>query len=120
MSFDRRVPYIILLLGAVWVTLTATGVLRSWLVRIARLVPQPILFALVISALAMVLLSAIASTPRLNLAASFALLIGVSVLPLLFRIHPAITLILLAFLYLEAYLVVPRVSRSRRNRAKPC
>jgi hypothetical protein len=108
-----RVAYGVLLLGAAWLALTASGVLGGWAKDLgADLPPILILMAvLAIPALAAFCSLRLRIDWRIRIALLLVLLVCVPFLPLAFASHPVIVTTVVTIFVIEQFVIIPFINR---------
>src|SRR5881296_3481447 len=107
------VAYGVLLVGAVWLVLTASGVIGGWAKGLAaRLPPVLILTAvLTIPVLAAVCSLRLQIDWRVRIALFLVLLVCVPLLPLVFDSHPVVVVTVIVVFMVEEFGIIPLVNR---------
>jgi hypothetical protein len=109
------VAYGVLLLGAVWLVLTASGVLGGWAKGLAARLPPLLVLT---SALAIPVLAALCSLHlqidwRVRIALFLVLLVCVPLLPLAFDSHPVVVVTVIVIFMVEEFGIIPLINRRR-------
>jgi hypothetical protein len=109
------VAYAVLLLGAVWLVLTASGKLGGWARGVSGHLP-PLLILTAI--LAIPVLAALCSLHlhidwRVRIALFLVLLACVPLLPLAFDSHPIVVVVVIVIFMIEEFGIIPLINRRR-------
>jgi hypothetical protein len=105
--------YGVLLLGGIWLVLTASGVLGGWAKGLAGLLPPLLILT---GVLAIPVLAALCSLRlridwRIRIALLLVLLVCVPLLPVAFDSHPVAAVIVTVFFMIEEFVIIPLINR---------
>jgi len=108
-----RVAYGVLLLGAIWLALTASGKLGGWAKSLSGFLPPLVLLTAI---LAIPVLAALCSLDlqidwRARIVLLLVLLACVPLIPVAFESHPLVAVMVVVILMIEEFGIIPLINR---------